>query len=135
MPKRRRAIVLIAVQLLMIAHVVQWWITGETVTPIEPSELTETVRDGVINAGAIFFTAAMLSTLVLGRWFCGWGCHVVMLQDFCGWLLRKIGLRPKPFRSRLLVYAPLALALYMFVWPLVDRFIVRAWWGPPEAWT
>jgi polyferredoxin/tetratricopeptide (TPR) repeat protein len=82
----------------------------------------EAVKSGVINAGAIFFAIALLATLVLGRWFCGWGCHLVMLQDLCGWMLRKAGIKPKPFRSRLLVYVPLALALYMFVWPAVYRW-------------
>ena len=76
---RRRAIVLIIIQLLMIAHVVQWSISGKTLSPIEPSEMQETVRHGIINAGAIFFALALLSTLILGRWFCGWGCHIVML--------------------------------------------------------
>jgi tetratricopeptide (TPR) repeat protein/ferredoxin len=119
---RRRAIVLATVQLLMIAHVVQWLITGRTIAPVEPSESMETVKNGIVNAGAVFFAAALLSTLLLGRWFCGWGCHLVMLQDACGWIMRRLGVRPKPFRSRLLVYTPLVLALYMFVWPLVYRF-------------
>src|SRR5204862_2690071 len=54
------------------------------------------------------------------------GCHILALQDFCGWLLKKMGLHPKPFRSRLLVYVPLIGALYMFVWPVVYRSI----WNP-----
>lgn len=118
---RRRAAVLAIVQLLMVAHVVQWWLSGHTTTPIEPSESMEFVKRGVINAGLIFFAIAMLSALVLGRWFCGWGCHLVMLQDLCGWMMKKIGIRPRPFRSRLLAYVPLIVALYMFVWPLVYR--------------
>lgn len=112
---RRRAIVLGAVQLAMILHIVQWLVTGSTTTPIEPSESMEFVKRGVINAGLIFFALALLSTLLLGRWFCGWGCHLVMLQDLCGWMMKKIGVRPKPFRSRLLLYVPLGLALYMFI--------------------
>lgn len=121
---RRRAIVLGLVQLAMIAHVVQWMITGTTTTPIEPSESMEFARRGVINAGLIFFVLALLSTLALGRWFCGWGCHLVMLQDLCGWMMKKIGVRPKPFRSRLLLFVPLILALYMFIWPAAHRLAV-----------
>ena len=67
----RRAIVLGIVQLLMIAHLVQWMISGHTVSPVEPSESMETVKRGAINAGAIFFAIALLATLVLGRWFGG----------------------------------------------------------------
>ncbi len=138
---RRRAAVLAGVQLLMIAHVVIWllsreygWWGGRTTTPIEPSESMELVKQGVINAGAIFFAAALLATLVLGRWFCGWGCHLVMLQDLCGWTMRKLGVRPKPFRSRLLMYVPLALALYMFAWPPFYRLAIAPWTRPDLHW-
>ena len=130
----RRAIVLGIVQLLMIAHVVQWLITGTTLTPVEPSESMEAVKNGVINAGAILFAAALASTAILGRWFCGWGCHVVMLQDACAWMLGKVGIRPRPFRSRLLVWVPLLLALYMFVWPVAYRLAVAPFVQPELRW-
>jgi len=127
---KRRAIVLATVQLLMIAHIIQWLLTGRTLTPVEPSESVQTLRDGIINTGAIFFGLALLSTLILGRWFCGWGCHIVMLQDLCGWIMKKLGIRPKAFRSRLLIYVPLAMALYMFVWPVFYRVAIAPWTAP-----
>jgi tetratricopeptide (TPR) repeat protein/ferredoxin len=130
----RRAAVLGTVQLLMIAHVVQWLVTGSTLTPVEPSEAMETVKNGVINAGFIIFAAALASTALLGRWFCGWGCHVVLLQDGCAWMLRKVGIRPRPFRSRLLMWVPLALALYMFVWPVAYRLAVAPFVQPELRW-
>lgn len=130
----RRAIVLGLVQLLMIVHVVQWLVTGTTLTPVEPSESMETVKNGVVNAGFIMFAAALASTAILGRWFCGWGCHVVMLQDACAWMLGKIGIRPRPFRSRLLVWVPLLLALYMFVWPVAYRLAVAPFMQPDLRW-
>jgi polyferredoxin len=122
---RWRALALITLTLLMIAHFVQWRLTGETISPIEPSETMHTLQRGAINAGFIFFTLAILATLVFGRFVCGWGCHVLALQDFCAWLLKKLGLNPKPFRSRLLVFVPLVVALYMFVYPTVYRFFVK----------
>ncbi|HMJ09450.1 MAG TPA: tetratricopeptide repeat protein [Pyrinomonadaceae bacterium] len=120
---RWRAAALIALTLLMVAHFVQWQITGTTVSPIEPSETMYTLQQGAINAGFIFFTLAILATLIFGRFVCGWGCHILALQDFCAWLLKKAGLTPRPFRSRLLVFVPLAAALYMFVWPTVFRVL------------
>jgi ferredoxin len=126
--------VLGAIQLLMIAHVVQWAITGSTLTPVEPSESMQTVKNGVINAGFIMFVAALASTAILGRWFCGWGCHVVMLQDACAWMLGKVGIRPRPFRSRLLVWVPLLLALYMFVWPVAYRLAIAPFVQPELRW-
>lgn len=122
---RWRAGALIALNLLMIAHIVQWRITGSTISPIEPSETMYTLQRGAINAGVIFFSLAILATLIFGRFVCGWGCHIVALQDFCAWLLKKVGLTPKPFRSRLLVYIPLVAALYMFVWPTLVRALTK----------
>ncbi|HEY2866915.1 MAG TPA: 4Fe-4S dicluster domain-containing protein [Pyrinomonadaceae bacterium] len=121
---RWRAAALVTLTLLMIAHFIQWRLTGSTVSPIEPSETMYTLGQGVVNAGFIFFCLAILSTLILGRFVCGWGCHIVALQDLCAWLMKKIGVRPRPFRSRLLVFVPLVAALYMFVWPTVARMIV-----------
>ena len=122
---RWRASALILLNLLMIAHIIQWRITGKTISPIEPSETMHTLQQGAINAGFIFFSLAILATLIFGRFVCGWGCHILALQDFCGWMLKKIGLTPKPFRSRLLVYVPLIGALYMFVWPTAYRFFTK----------
>jgi tetratricopeptide (TPR) repeat protein/NAD-dependent dihydropyrimidine dehydrogenase PreA subunit len=114
----------------MVAHVIQWWIMGKTVSPIEPSETMQTLQRGAINAGFIFFSLAILATLIFGRFVCGWGCHILALQDFCAWMLKKTGLTPKPFRSRLLIYVPLIAALYMFVWPTAYRFFASHEPGP-----
>ncbi|MBI1825023.1 MAG: tetratricopeptide repeat protein [Planctomycetes bacterium] len=120
-----RAMSLILVHVLIIGHIIHWRITGRTLSPVEPSETMYALNKGYINAGLIFFAAALLATLIFGRFVCGWGCHIVAYQDFCGWLLKKIGIKPKAFRSRILVFAPLALALYMFVWPTAYRLYMR----------
>lgn len=120
----RRAIALVTLNALIIAHIIQWKIMGKTVSPVEPSEAMYTLEQGQVNAGFVFLVVAMLSVLVFGRFVCGWACHVVALQDLCGWMMKRIGVRPKQFRTRLLGYAPLLLALYMFVWPTVERMLV-----------
>jgi polyferredoxin/tetratricopeptide (TPR) repeat protein len=124
---RWRAAVLIAVHLAIIGHVAFWFFTGmrETVSPVEPSEAMYTLETGLVNAGFVFFLLALISTAIMGRFFCGWGCHVIALQDLCSWIMNKCGVRPKPFRSRLLIWAPLILALYMFVWPTFKREVLR----------
>ncbi len=121
----RRAAVLIGVHVLFLLHLLHWRAAGRTVTPVEPSESMETLREGAVNAGFIFFGITIAATLVLGRFFCGWGCHVVALQDFSLWILKKLKLRPKAFRSRLLLFVPLIAAIYMFILPLVNRFYVQ----------
>jgi polyferredoxin/tetratricopeptide (TPR) repeat protein len=122
---RWRAAALITLNLIMIAHFIQWWIMGRTISPIEPSETMYTLQRGAVNVGFIFFALAILATLIFGRFVCGWGCHIVALQDFCAWILKKFGLVPKPFRSRLLIYVPLVAALYMFVWPTALRALTK----------
>jgi len=122
---RWRAGALIILNVLMVAHFIQWRFMGTTVSPIEPSESMFTLQNGAVNAGVIFFSLAMIATLIFGRFVCGWGCHILALQDLCSWILKKVGLTPKPFRSRLLVFVPLIVALYMFVWPTVARALTK----------
>lgn len=129
-PKRRgrgrtRALVLIGVHGVILAHVAHWQIAGTTLTPLEPSEAMQTLELGYVNAGFLLLCATILATLVLGRFFCGWACHVVAYQDLCAWLLGRVGLRPRPLRSRLLALLPFAAAFAMFVWPS----LARAWRG------
>ena len=131
---KARALVLAGVWAFMALHVVQWLAMGSTLAPIEPSESMATVKDGIVTVGAIFFGAALLSTALLGRWFCGWGCHWVAVQDATAWALARAGIRPKPFRSRLLAWMPLALALYMFAWPLFYRFALAPFVQPDLRW-
>lgn len=118
---RWRASVLVLVHVVILLHVWHWLQRGSTLTPVEPSEAMQTFELGRINAGFLLFAGLILSTLVFGRWFCGWACHVVALQDLCAWLLGRLGLRPRPVRSRLLVLAPWVVAGHMFLWPWLER--------------
>ncbi len=119
----RRALVLVLLHALIALHIAYWMWKGSALSPLEPSEAMEFAKHGIVNAGLIFFGLTILSTLFLGRWFCGWACHVVALQDASLWLLTKLGIRPKPLRSRALALVPSFAALYMFAWPFVYR-----WW-------
>lgn len=122
-----RAAVLIGIHVIVAIRVAMYQQHGTTLTPVEPSEAMQTLEGGAINAGFIFFALAILSTLIFGRFFCGWGCHIVALQDFCGAILHRLRIQPKPFRSRLLVFVPVLAALYMFVFPQ----LVRLFQGQP----
>lgn len=121
---RWRAAVLIIVHLLIAAHIAHWLSTGRTTTPIEPSEAAQLAASGVINAGLLFFAVTIVLTAVFGRFFCGWACHLVALQDWARALLEKFGRRPKPLRSRLLRWVPAIAFVYAFLWPAIYRVIV-----------
>ncbi len=130
--KRWRVACLIGLHLLIAAHLTHWAISGRSVGRFVLSDSMKTLEQGVINPGFLLFAVALLATLLFGRFLCGWACHMGALQDFSAWALRKCGVRVRPFRARLLGYAPLFLALYMFVWPSFKREALipalRAWW-------
>ncbi len=127
---RRRAWVLILVHLAVFAHILHWKLAGRTLTPLEPSEAMYTLVNGAVNAGAVVLAGSLLLTLVLGRFFCGWACHMVAIQDVCAWLLKKCNLRPRPLRSRLMLFVPLLAGLYMFFWPVLWMALDGQW--PPK---
>lgn len=125
-PSRRgrvRALVLILVHVAIVAHIAHWRLAGRTLAPLEPSEAQFTPKLGFVNAGLILLLLALLATVIFGRFFCGWACHVVAYQDLCAWLLRKIGIRPKPVRSRLLMLVPAYAAFDIFAWPWIARWL------------
>ncbi len=121
---RWRALALLLVHVLIAAHIVHWLLTGSSFTPVEPSEAMAFGKSGMINVGLLFFAAAILLTAVFGRYFCGWGCHLVALQDLAAWLLAKLGIKPRPLRSRLLAWVPTIAFVYMFLWPALYRLAI-----------
>lgn len=137
-PSRRsrvRALVLILVHVAVVLHIVHWLLRSRTLSALEPSEAATTLEQGVVNAGFVLFLVLVASTLVLGRFFCGWACHVVAYQDLSAWLLTKAGLRPRPLRARWLALVPLWAAFEIFVSPNLP-FAIRLFPSPalePQA--
>lgn len=117
----RRAWALVAVHVAMAAHYAHWRLAGRTLAPLELNEAVYAAVEGVVTAGFLLLLLITASSAVFGRFFCSWGCHLLALQDLAAWLLQRIGVKPRPLRSRVLAALPLILMLYMFVWPLVFR--------------
>ncbi len=120
---RWRALSLSLVYVVFAAHIIHWKITGKTLAPLELNEVMYTLELGIVTAGFLFMCFLVVGTLIFGRFFCSWACHIIVLQDLCAWMLRKLGIRRKPIRSRLLLLVPALTAFYMFFWPQ----ILRAW--------
>jgi polyferredoxin len=114
---------LVIVHLLMIIHVAHYYATGSTLSPLEPSEGSYSIQTGAVNAGAIFFCLLILSSLIMGRFFCGWGCHLVAYQDLARWLMCRIGITPRPVRMRLAFLLPLLAAFWLYGKPAVARWL------------
>lgn len=129
---RWRMWTLIGVHLLIVAHLLHYAWAGETFGRVVLADARDTIERGIVNPAFLLFALALLVSALFGRFFCGWACHMGALQDASAWLLRRFGVRPRPFRSRLLGYLPLLLALYLFVWPSVLRdclhpLLVHSW--------
>lgn len=122
---RKRATCLIAVYLVMVAHVVHWRLAGKTLAPLELNEVMYTLERGIVTAGFLFMLLTLAATAIFGRFFCSWGCHILAVQDLSAWLLSRVRIRPKPVRSRVLLLVPVAAMLYMFVWPQVAAALER----------
>lgn len=115
----------------MAAHMLHWRLAGRTVAPLELNEVMYTLEAGIVTAGFLFMALVLVSALIFGRFFCSWGCHILALEDLAAWLLRQVGIRPKPIRSRLLLLVPPAALFYMFVWPQIVRVMENR---PAPAW-
>ncbi len=118
---RWRAGTLLLVYILMAIHIAHWKLTGKTLAPLELNEVMHTLELGIVTAGFIFMSVVILATAIFGRFFCSWGCHILALQDLAAWLLEKVRIKPRPIRSRLLLWVPFIAATYMFVWPQISR--------------
>ncbi|MFQ5414883.1 MAG: 4Fe-4S binding protein, partial [Phycisphaerae bacterium] len=119
-----RAGTLALVYVLMAVHILHWRLSGKTVAPVELNEVMYTLELGIITVGFLFMLVAVVGTGVFGRFFCSWGCHILALQDLSAWVLRKLHVRPRPIRSRLLLWVPMCAMLYMFAWPTAARLWV-----------
>jgi len=120
---KRRAWILLSVWVFFALHMVHWRFNQTTLAPLELNEVLFTLHQGVVTAGFILMTVIMLATLVFGRFFCSWGCHILSLQDACYWILQKLKIRTRPIRSRTLVWIPMGAMLYLFVWPQIQMMI------------
>lgn len=130
---RLRALSLTLVYLLIAAHIAHWRITGRTLAPLELSQVLVTLHLGVVTAGFILMAVIVGLTARYGRFFCGWGCHMLALQDGAGWLLRRFDAHPRPLRSRVLRAVPAVLVLYLFVWPPISARALGPAEGPADG--
>jgi tetratricopeptide (TPR) repeat protein/polyferredoxin len=114
---------LASVYLLFGLHIAHWRIAGRTLAPLELNELMYTLELGIVTAGFLFMAVSFVGTLVFGRFFCSWACHILALQDLCGWLLKKLRIQPRPVRSRVLLLVPFYALFDMFVLPQILRVV------------
>ena len=126
-PARWRIVTLVTVHLLIAVHVMHWLLAGRSLSSIQLSDAGRFASEGVATASVFLFAFLLLVTLLFGRVFCAWACHMLALQEACRWILGKLGIRPRLMPSRVLWLVPFGAAFYVFLFPVIERL----WLGVP----
>ncbi|MCK6554231.1 4Fe-4S binding protein [Candidatus Binatia bacterium] len=126
-PARWRIATLVFVHVAIAAHIVHWRLAGRSLSSIQLSDAGRFAAEGVVTAALLLMVAVLVATMVFGRFFCAWGCHMLAFQEACRFALTRLGIRPRLIRLRLLWVVPLVAAFYIFFFPAVQRL----WLGVP----
>ena len=114
--QKYRIISFIVVHLLILAHV--FWFKNSQLGSFDFQEFFDRfIGQGILNAGSIMVIFAFFSTLIFGRFFCGWLCHFGAVQELAWWFFDKIGIKPKTINSRLLTFLPLFILFNFYLIP------------------
>ena len=111
----------ILIHILIIFHL---FVFGETIIgSIDFQEFFHAfIKHGVLNAGGILVILAFVTTLIFGRFFCGWACHFGAIQELSWWILKKMGINPVTVNSKLVTLLPL---LIFFVYYGSEQRLLR----------
>ena len=139
MIQRIRISSLIGIHVLILAHI--YYFGDSVIGSVDFQEFFHAfIKYGIINAGVVMVMIAFISTLIFGRFFCGWACHFGALQEFSWWVLKKMNIVPKTINSSLVTILPLFILLNFYVAPNLIHSIKMPWeklvinFGMPEIW-
>jgi polyferredoxin len=85
------------------------------------------LKVGTINSGVIMVFIVFFTTLIFGRFFCGWACHFGAVQELSWFILQKLNITPKTVNSRLVVLFPLFILLHFYIIPNLDYALNNDW--------
>lgn len=126
---RLRVAFQVALHLLIAAHVAAWYLGGfRGVGGLDFQEFFHHfVGRGTVTAAVALTGALYLLALIFGRLFCSWGCHFGATQDLAAWILRRLGWRFRPVRTRWLQLGPWIVLLSIFIVPSVLGWLDAGW--------
>tara|TARA_B100000676_G_scaffold280521_1_gene304819 strand:+ start:7566 stop:8855 length:1290 start_codon:yes stop_codon:yes gene_type:complete len=120
--QKYRIISFIVVHILILVHVL--WLKNSHLGSFDFQEFFDRfIGQGILNAGSIMVIFAFFSTLIFGRFFCGWLCHFGAVQELAWWFFDKLGIKPKTINSRLLTFLPLFILFNFYIIPNVSKAI------------
>ena len=139
MIQKLRIASLVGVHLLILAHI---YIFGDRIIgSLDFQEFFHAfLKFGIINAGVLLVILAFVTTLIFGRFFCGWACHFGAVQELAWWLLNKMGITPRTVNSSLITILPLFVLLNFYIAPNLAHALNSPWegisinLGMPEIW-
>jgi len=127
---------------LILLHLALWyWFDWRVIGAIDMQELfRQFIEQNRLTAGGLFFLAFLALSLVLGRIFCGWLCHIGQAYDLLASLYRKLGIPMGAFSPRWGTLAATAILIHYFlveavvnrIDPEPETFAVA--WGAVEPW-
>ena len=118
--QKYRLISFLFVHILILLHVL--WFKNSTVGSFDFQEFFDRfIGMGVLNAGSIMVIFAFFSTLIFGRFFCGWLCHFGAVQELAWWVFDKLGIKPKTINSRLITFLPLFILFNFYLIPNISK--------------
>ena len=120
--QKYRLISFIAIHILILVHV--FWLKNSVVGSFDFQEFFDRfIGAGVLNAGSIMVIFAFFSTLIFGRFFCGWLCHFGAVQELAWWVFDKFGIKPKTINSRLITFLPLFILFNFYIIPNISKAV------------
>ena len=118
--QKYRFISFVSIHILILVHVL--WIKNSVVGSFDFQEFFDRfIGAGVLNAGSIMVIFAFFSTLIFGRFFCGWLCHFGAIQELAWWVFDKFGIKPKTINSRLITFLPLFILFNFYIIPNISK--------------
>lgn len=133
----------ILIYVFIIIHSIAWHVFDiHLLTKLCPAKFGAHIGNLEFNLNVVFWSLIFISTLFIGRAFCGWGCMWGAYQDFVSRAFSKLGIQGIKGKSRIWIFAILIIisglpflfgegkAWPTFFWFMVFVLIVALglWW-------
>ncbi|TVM00501.1 MAG: hypothetical protein CV087_14145 [Candidatus Brocadia sp. WS118] len=98
---KKRLLVLFFINIVIVVHIILWYQFGcQKIGTLSLNGIVSLFGMGLLNSAAVFFIVTIFITAILGRLFCGWGCHFAFFQEAALKILNKLGVSPQIVNSK-----------------------------------
>ncbi|MDJ0840823.1 MAG: 4Fe-4S binding protein [Acidobacteriota bacterium] len=120
---RLRLAAFLVLHALIGLHLLAWYVWDwRVIGAIDMQELFRNwIEKNILTAGAVFFLFFLGTTMLWGRFFCGWLCHIGQVYDLSAVGFRKLGIKLRPFPLRFGPVVAGGILIYYFVLEAVQN--------------